>query len=583
MTDPRSKITHNEYDDRNRKTSTTEAYTTILAITTLWHYDPANNINQIDRPDGIQETKGYDALNRMIWHTVPRQVPGQNPINLTTRFSYNPSGTLQNVTDANGHDTTFAYDPSDRKITMTYAPPFNNQIQQWAYDNAGNLKSRTTVSGKRQDFAYDNLNRKIAMSWSNGADSASFTYYDDSRLHTASNPNSTVTRVYDAAGRLTQDQQNVAGLGTKTVSYPLYDDDGRLKQIAAAGVYDYTFGYDAAGRFETISTGGSTKFKYAYDPASNETDRYAYLPNSVTIQQHYSRDSLNRMGSRVVKKNGTAFATEAYTYDRMNRITEVNRGGVVDDFGYYWDGQLWFANYGGRPTAPYTEAQDPDLDTTDNIDPNAAYQPPAQEKAEPTPPPEDYSDLAVPRFVPSVLSSGRSVTYYLDRAGNRQQVTDSASSTATYTPNNINQYSSVRGCSISNGLEHEVNSFQGPNDPGAVTYTYINDEHLKQVSDASGNTYNLYYDALGRCVKRRLSTDSNITYYIYDGEKPILEYNSTGTLTARNVYGKGIDEILMRTSPAWNDGNPIYYAQDHEGSVTHLLDGRSTHRARPAR
>jgi RHS repeat-associated protein len=517
VTDPRLKITHNEYDIRNRKTSTTEAYTTTLARRTVWHYDPANNINQIDRPDGIQETKGYDALNRMTSHTVPRQVPGQNPINLTTRFSYNPSGTLQTLTDANSHDTTFDYDASDRRVTMTYAPPFDNQTQRWAYDNAGNLKSRTTVSGKRQDFDYDDRNRKTGMSWSNGADSATFTYYDDSRLHTASNPTSTVTRVYDAAGHLTQDQQNIPGLGIKTVSYPLYDDDGRLKQISAAGVYDYTFGYDAAGRFETISTGGATKFKYVYNAASNETDRYAYLPNSVTIQQHYFRDDLNRMTSRAVNKNGTAFSTEAYTYDRMNRITEVNRGGVVDDYGYYWDGELWFVNYG----------------------------------------------------------NGRSVSYYLDRAGNRQQVTDSTSGTTTYTPNNINQYGSVSGCSINNGLEHEVSFFQRPNDPGAVTYTYINDERLRQVSDASGNTYNLYYDALGRCVKRRLNTDSNITYYIYDGEKPILEYNSTGTLTARNVYGKGIDEILMRISPAWNDGNPMYYAQDHEGSVTHLLDGRS--------
>ena len=41
------------------------------------------------------------------------------------------------------------------------------------------------------------------------------------------------------------------------------------------------------------------------------------------------------------------------------------------------------------------------------------------------------------------------------------------------------------------------------------------------------------------------------------------------------MYGKGIDEILMRTNPGVNDGYPFYYAQDHEGSVTHLLDGRS--------
>ena len=133
----------------------------------------------------------------------------------------------------------------------------------------------------------------------------------------------------------------------------------------------------------------------------------------------------------------------------------------------------------------------------------------------------------------------------------------------------------MSGCSITNGLEHEVSNFRGANDPGQIHYSYINDEHLATVSDGP-HTYNLYYDALGRCVKRALN--GTTTYYIHDGEKPIVEYNSSGTIIARNVLGKGIDEILMRKETGINDGNWFYYAHDHEGSVTHLLDGRSTPR-----
>jgi RHS repeat-associated protein len=103
-----------------------------------------------------------------------------------------------------------------------------------------------------------------------------------------------------------------------------------------------------------------------------------------------------------------------------------------------------------------------------------------------------------------------------------------------------------------------------------VTYDYINDEHLKQVTSNAG-TYILAYDALGRCVKRTLN--GLTTYYIYDGEKPILEYRS-GNLNnpAKNVYGKGIDEILMRYDPTLTQNQTFYYQQDHEGSVTHLID-----------
>jgi hypothetical protein len=38
--------------------------------------------------------------------------------------------------------------------------------------------------------------------------------------------------------------------------------------------------------------------------------------------------------------------------------------------------------------------------------------------------------------------------------------------------------------------------------------------------------YQLVYDALGRCVKRSLN--GLTTYYVYDGEKPILEYAAGG-------------------------------------------------------
>ena len=570
VTDPRGKITHNEYDNRNRKASTTEAYNTSLARTTVWHYDSANNVNQIDRPDGVHETKGFDALNRVSWHTVPRQVPGQNPINLTTHFYYNPSGSLQKVTDANAHDTTFDYDASDRRITMTYHG--NNGRQQWAYDDAGNLKSRTTVNGEIQSFTFDNRNRKIGMSWSNGVDSASYGYDGASRLTSANNPNSSVARTYDATGRLTQDQQNVSGLGIKNVNYPSYDDDGKVKEISAAGIYDYTFAYDAAGRFETISTGGSTKFEYDYDAASNETHRYTYL-NGVTIDQIYARDSLNRMASRVLKKDGQTIpgSTDAHTYDRMNRLTEVNRAGVADSFSYYWSGELWTAAYGGRPLMPYSEEQDPDLDTTDTVDPNANYLPPEISEPEPQPPPDDYSELPGGGGAPPDLPGGRSVAYYLDRAGNRKQLNDTMNGNATYTANNINQYTAVTGCTVSNGSEHEVSVFKAPTDAQQVNYYYVNDEHLKQVTSGS-NTYDLKYDALGRCVKRVLN-NTTITYYIYDGEKPILEYKSNDlTHPVKNVYGKGIDEILMRTENGINSGQPFYYCQDHEGSVTHLLN-----------
>ena len=127
----------------------------------------------------------------------------------------------------------------------------------------------------------------------------------------------------------------------------------------------------------------------------------------------------------------------------------------------------------------------------------------------------------------------------------------------------------MSGSTITNGNEHEISSYRD------IDYTYLNDEHLIGVTNRNvspNDTYDLRYDALGRCVKRTIRGVTN--YYVYDGEKPILEYNSSAALVGRNVYGKGVDEILTRTDYTVNQ--TYYYQQDHEGSVTHLTSATGT-------
>jgi YD repeat-containing protein len=63
---------------------------------------------------------------------------------------------------------------------------------------------------------------------------------------------------------------------------------------------------------------------------------------------------------------------------------------------------------------------------------------------------------------------------------------------------------------------------------GVTTY-YINDEHLKSATSGS-TTYSMVYDPLGRCVKRTL-TGGPTNDYIYDEEKPILEYDTNGAFS----------------------------------------------------
>ena len=121
---------------------------------------------------------------------------------------------------------------------------------------------------------------------------------------------------------------------------------------------------------------------------------------------------------------------------------------------------------------------------------------------------------------------------------------------------------------MTNGTDHQISDYY------VFHYTYMRDQELTQITAPSpGFSYDPAYDALGRCVKRSATANNTTTttYYIYDGDKPILEYNANNALVGFNVYGKGVDEILQRGAyGADNLWHWYFLNQDHEGSVTHL-------------
>ena len=142
-------------------------------------------------------------MNRVLINTVPKD----SSTSIITTFAYNPSGTLWTVKDANNNITTFIYNGFDLKSKMIY--PNDDDSQQWLYDSNQNLIERTTVDGSIQIFGYDSRNRKISMRWSSSVDWSDFGYDKAGRLTSAQNQNSTISREYDPAGRLTHDRQTL--------------------------------------------------------------------------------------------------------------------------------------------------------------------------------------------------------------------------------------------------------------------------------------------------------------------------------------------------------------------------------------
>ena len=154
-----------------------------------------------------------------------------------------------------------------------------------------------------------------------------------------------------------------------------------------------------------------------------------------------------------------------------------------------------------------------------------------------------------------------------------------------YTYNNGNQLTDDRH----NQYEYDKNSnltkktewLDGK--PKIHTYTYDYENRLIKVEIQKDNrlkTVTFTYDPFGRRLSKTVQREEidndddddrdyiRTTYYVYDNEDIIMEYNHKGKVTARYTHGLGIDEPLAIEQK----GHTYYYHADGLGSIVALTD-----------
>lgn len=516
LTDPRgtslgdpNHTTTTTYDSRSRKTRITTAPAPTPQVTD-WKYDGAGNVTSIKRADGSIEYKEYDSMNRLTKHTVPKTTSPL--VNIVTQFEYFPAGTLKKVTDGKGQITTFDYSGYDLRKTMSYP---NTSTQTWTYDESNNLLQWKNPGGIFQTFTYDERNRKTSMKWldangvelvwATGKDASTFTYDKAGRVSIADNSNTTITRTYDDASRLASETQDPkdSGINPHTVYYT-YQGDGKVVDVNIdhSQSYDFVFGYDAIGRLETIKYVMDTSADYQY---------YYDLASNVTKRFNWNEsganvvciyDNLNRMLERDINVPGGWFSKEHYGYDNLNRLVSVLR-----------DEDAKSDTFGYYLDGEMSAAH--------------------------------YGNNA------------RNVTYNLDLAGNRTSIVDG--STTTYLTNNLNQYTTVGSVNPQYVAGHAMSAY------GSQSYYYIAATLLARSTIGTNDLY-LYYDALGRCMKRKLNGVSS--YRVFQGDHWIAEYASTNVNIGTAIYGNGVDEMIAR---GYN-GVPYWYFPDRNGNTSAVLN-----------
>jgi RHS repeat-associated protein len=139
---------------------------------------------------------------------------------------------------------------------------------------------------------------------------------------------------------------------------------------------------------------------------------------------------------------------------------------------------------------------------------------------------------------------------------NRQSVTDNGV-TSSYSANGLNQYGVIAGQALGYDSNFNVAAYNGG------TYTYDSANYL---ISANNGSVQFTYDGLGRCVKRVINGVASL--FVFDGWKPILEFDGAGNPQVWNIYGPGADEILLRIT----NSALLRYHADRQGNVAFILD-----------
>jgi RHS repeat-associated protein len=544
--DPRHNFTTFGYDDRNRRTTITN--NTPPETTTLVYDDAGNKTKEI-RQDTSFRTWDYDAMNR-LWHACDWHLEGQPAP--TTIYFHDIAGNVRTITDAKGAIYGYDYDLKNLKTSQTYPLDATNtpRSEGYAYDAVGNLVySIKHPSEQQKQIHYDTRNRPD-HSWHYGGGVVGpdiVTGYDAASRVTSIVTNGGETTIgfgYDEANRKIWEDQTVAappGLPTTTRRVESHlDADGKRYNLDIAesgmapegdmpamatptGAYSVDYQYTDRNQVKKIS-GESWAINYTYDANGNMTTREVQngANSSSTHCPTENYDALNRPTTWEQTGSNGFHALSHYQYDQMNREVatwrdhDSSRG---ERFTYEPTNQLSHIDYNAQ---------------------NA--------------------------WTLNPTGADRTVSYaYASDKLNRSSMTDNGQVT-TYAPDPLNQYTAV------GGMSYQYDSNFNLTYTGAFSGVYDAANRLVSASnggsgEAQQTVAGFVYDGLGRCVKRTLNGVATI--FVYDGWKPIGEWDAWGYFQAWNVYGPGDDEILLRH---WGKYGYLRFQLDRHGNVEFLLN-----------
>jgi RHS repeat-associated protein len=291
VTDANGKKTETLHNDREQPTTIKRFYgvgnSQWRTTTILW--DGNGNRLAVTAPNGGQTSWTLDPLDR-----VEREV---NPRNQYITFVYDANANVTKRTDRNGWWADSVYGAGDRLASVSFYKAFPNPESTVTLNYDGTTKLLTSIVDSAfgtYTLSYDNLDRPTSRS----------------------GPNGSVTYTLDNLGRRTG--MSVTGQGAVTYAFSPTDQVTGITQNSLTAVLDY----DGLGRLIKRTQ-----------------------PNGVFTDWAFDAGGFNT--SVISKKGALTLDSHVYTRDAVGNITQENRNGTLDTFGYNDFYELTSATVGG--------------------------------------------------------------------------------------------------------------------------------------------------------------------------------------------------------------------------------------------
>ena len=286
------------------------------------------------------------------------------PDSTTVTEVFYPTGELKSSSGSQTYPVAYTYDYAGRLLSQTTwqdkSADTGKALTAWEYYPNGLLKQKWYDATIAEDGTIS------------GTAGPSYTYTDAGRLNTRTNARDSITtyaytsNAYDLSS-ISYDDETMT-----SISYPEYDRQGRVKQIADASgtrelsyengqltnesytdgvllnykikrgldtqnrldlltleqgdseVYRLDYGYDTASRLKTVTHGDHT-VTYFYDPSAELRETRAFNNGSTDVLNVEHRyDHLNRLKqTTTLNSSFLILNSHAYQYNNLNQRTHM--------------------------------------------------------------------------------------------------------------------------------------------------------------------------------------------------------------------------------------------------------------------